>query len=74
LYKAELIRKDGPWYGLEDVEFATMQYVDWFNNYRLHSEIGYLPPAELEAGYFAGHTLVTLPSPKIEEKSPMVLA
>lgn len=52
LYKAELIRKDGPWRGLDDVEYATLSYVDWFNQKRLHGEIGMVPPAELEASYY----------------------
>ena len=52
LYKAELIRKDGPWRGLDDVEFATLDYVDWFNHRRLHGEIGMVPPAEFEAAYY----------------------
>ena len=51
LYKAEMIYKDGPWYGLEDVEHATLNYVDWFNNRRLHGEIGMIPPGEFEAMY-----------------------
>jgi putative transposase len=53
LYKAELIRHRGPWRGLEDVEFATLEYVDWFNHRRLHSELGMIPPAEFEAIYYA---------------------
>jgi putative transposase len=52
LYKAELIRKDGPWRGLDDVEYATLDYVDWFNHRRLHGEIGMVPPAELELTYY----------------------
>jgi putative transposase len=52
LYKAELIRHRGPWRGLDDVEFATLEYVDWFNHRRLHGEIGMLPPAEYEARYY----------------------
>jgi putative transposase len=51
LYKAELIRHHGPWQGLDDVEFATLEYVDWFNHRRLHGELGMLPPAEFEARY-----------------------
>ena len=51
LYKAELIRHDGPWRGLDDVEFATLAYVDWFNHRRLHGELGMVPPAEFEARY-----------------------
>lgn len=53
LYKAELIRHRGPWRGLDDVEHATMDYVDWFNHRRLHGELGMVPPAEFEASYYA---------------------
>jgi putative transposase len=52
LYKTELIRKNGPWCGLEDVEHATLDYVDWFNQRRLHSELGMVPPAEFEAAHY----------------------
>ena len=52
LYKTELIRHEGPWQGLEDVEFATLAYVDWFNHRRLHGELGMVPPAEFEARYY----------------------
>jgi putative transposase len=51
LYKAELIRHEGPWQGLEDVEYATLEYVDWFNRRRLHGELGMVPPVEFEARY-----------------------
>jgi putative transposase len=60
LYKAELIRKDGPWRGLEDVEFATLNYVDWFNRRRIHVEIGKVPPEEFEAAYYAQMTPASL--------------
>jgi transposase InsO family protein len=52
LYKTELIRRRGPWRTLEDVEFATLTWVDWFNHRRLLEPIGYLPPAEYEARYY----------------------
>jgi putative transposase len=56
LYKWELIYRQGPWRGLDDVEFATMTYVDWFNHRRLHGEItdgpGYATPAGHEAAYY----------------------
>jgi putative transposase len=56
LYKWELIYPKGPWQGLSDVEFATLEYVDWFNNRRLHGEItdgpGYTTPAAFEADYY----------------------
>jgi len=51
LYKAEVIRLKGPWRGLDDVEFATLEWVDWFNHRRLLEPIGYIPPAEFEAMY-----------------------
>jgi len=53
LYKTEVIRRDGPWRGIEDVEFATLEWVDWFNHRRLLSSIGDVPPAEFEAMYYA---------------------
>jgi len=52
LYKAEVIRPNGPWRGLEEVEFATLEWVDWFNNQRLLEPIGDIPPAEFEAMYY----------------------
>jgi len=51
LYKAEVIRKSGPWRSLEHVELATAEWVDGWNNRRLHSAIGDVPPAEFEAAY-----------------------
>jgi putative transposase len=49
LFKAELIRNRGPWTGIDDVEIAVAEYVDWFNQRRLHGELGHVPPAEFEA-------------------------
>lgn len=54
LYKAELIRRRGPWRTVEQVELATVEYVWWWNNQRLHSELGYRTPAEVETEYYAG--------------------
>jgi putative transposase len=51
IYKTELIHRRGPWKGIDDVEYATLEYVDWFNHRRLLEPIGYVPPAELEASY-----------------------
>ena len=53
LYKTELIRRQGPWRHAEHVELATLSYVDWFNQRRLHSELGDIPPAEFETLYYA---------------------
>ncbi len=53
LYKTELIRRRGPWRHAEHVELETLAYVDWFNNRRLHSELGDIPPTEYEHNYYA---------------------
>jgi putative transposase len=52
LYKTELIRRRGSWRGLDDVEYATLEWVDWFNQRRLHTELGMVPPAEFEAAQY----------------------
>jgi putative transposase len=51
LYKTELIRRRGPWKGIDQVEYATLEWVDWFNHRRLLEPIGHVPPAEFEAAY-----------------------
>ena len=53
LYKAEVIHRRGPWRSLEAVEFATLEWVDWFNNRRLLEPIGNVPPTEAEAAHYA---------------------
>jgi transposase InsO family protein len=53
LFKTEVIQRKGPWRHLEAVEFATLNWVDWFNMRRLLEPIGYVPPAEYEAQYYA---------------------
>jgi putative transposase len=53
LFKAEVIHRRGPWRNAEAVEFATLEWVDWFNNRRLLEPIGNIPPAEAEARYYA---------------------
>lgn len=55
LYKTELIRPHGPWRSLDQVEYATLEYVDWFNHRRLLEPIGHIPPAEKEANYRQQH-------------------
>ena len=52
LYKTEVIRHRGPWQNIDAVEFATLEWVDWFNNRRLLESIGNVPPAELEMAYY----------------------
>jgi len=53
LYKTEVIRRRGPWKSIDDVEYATLEWVDWFNHRRLLEPIGYVPPAEFEMMYYA---------------------
>jgi putative transposase len=64
LYKAELVRNRGPWRGLDEVEIATVEYIDWYNNRRLHGELGHVPPAEYEALHAMTH-----PTPVSQETS-----
>jgi putative transposase len=52
LFKTEVIRRRGPWRSVEDVEFATLEWVDWFNNRRLLAPIGDVPPVESEQAYY----------------------
>jgi putative transposase len=61
LYKTELIRRQGPWRGLDDVEFATLEYIDWFNHRRLHGETGMVPPVEFEQAHYRQTTPATEP-------------
>ena len=56
LYKTELIKPGKPWRTVEDVELATARWVDWFNHRRLYEYCGDVPPAELEAAYYAQQT------------------
>jgi putative transposase len=51
LYKTELVRK-GPWRGFDDLELATLEWVDWFNHRRLFEDHGRIPPAEFEDRYY----------------------
>ena len=65
LYKTELITKDGPWKTLADVELATVEYVNWFNNKRLHTSTGGVPLAEHKAADYAQ----TQPNPEAGAKN-----
>src|SRR6266545_3783645 len=53
LYKTELVGRRGPWKGMDDVEYATLEWVDWFNHRRLLEPIGDVPPLEFEAAYWS---------------------
>lgn len=59
LYKTEVIRRRGPWRSFDDVEFATLEWVAWFNTQRLLEPLGYVPPAEYEATYHETQTAHT---------------
>lgn len=52
LYKTELIKRRGPWRTLTDVELGTAEWIDWYNNRRLHGEIGHVPPVEYEKEFY----------------------
>ena len=53
LFKTEAIYRRGPWQGLEEVDFATLEWVAWYNQRRLLEPLGYVPPAEFEEAYYA---------------------
>jgi putative transposase len=59
LFKTELIKPHGPWRTVEQVEIATLEYIDWFNHRRLFEACGDIPPAELEAAHYRQHTAPT---------------
>lgn len=65
LYKTELIYRRGPWQTIEQVELATLEWVWWWNNQRLHGELGYRTPAETEDAYYAA-----LQTPGLATASP----
>ena len=52
LYKTELVRNKGPWRGLDDLELATLEWVDWFNHRRIFHDLGRIPPADYEANHY----------------------
>lgn len=60
LYKAEVIYRRGPWRSFEAVEYATLEWVDWFNHRRLLEPIGNIPPAEAEEQYYAAANIVDM--------------
>ncbi len=63
LYKAELVYWEGPWRGADDLELATLGWVDWFNHTRIHSSLNYATPAEVEAEYYRQHQAAEHPLP-----------
>src|SRR5690606_5043261 len=56
LYKTEVIHRRGPWRNADQVEYATLEWVDWFNNRRLLEPLGYVPPVEFEQAFFSSQS------------------
>ncbi len=56
LYKTELVDNRGPWQGLQDLQLATLEWIDWYNHRRIHHQLGRIPPAEAEANHHHQHT------------------
>jgi putative transposase len=74
LSKTELIRQRGAWRGLDEVEYATLEWVDWFTHRRLLEPIGYVPPAEFEAAFRAEEDPVPprpTPVPAVGQRGPV---
>jgi putative transposase len=69
LYKTELIHRRGPWKNVDHVEWATLTYVDWFNNRRIHNEIGKIPPAEFEENHYRQNATATLVTSQTNESA-----
>ena len=67
LFKTEVIRRRGPWRSLEAVEFATLEWVDWFNTRRLFEPIGHVPPAEAETAYYDSLKVTKMAAQKTNE-------
>jgi putative transposase len=67
LYKTECVRHEGPWRGVDDLELATLNWVWWFNQIRLHGEIGHVPPIEFENDYY--RQMNPQPQPRLGEPS-----
>lgn len=70
LYKTELIRRQGPWRNVDEVELATLQWVHWFNTARLHGALEDVPPAEFEAAWREANRRATLSSPESPSGEP----
>jgi len=62
LFKAEVIHRSGPWRNVEAVEYATPEWVDWFNNRHLLEPIGTIPPAKAEAHFYTALETEQIPA------------
>ncbi len=67
LYKTECVRNRGPWRGFDDLELATLEWIDWWNHRRLLEPIGMIPPAEAEAAYYSQGVAVTGTATQVNE-------
>ena len=67
LYKRECVRHDGPFRTVDELELATLSWVDWFNHDRLHGELGHVPPTEFEADHY--RHITTQQHPLLGEQS-----
>ena len=67
LYKTECVRHEGPWRGVDDLELATLNWVWWFNQIRIHGEIGYVTPIEFENDHYRQNN--PQPHPRLGEPS-----
>lgn len=63
LYKNEMVKREGPWRGVDELELATLNWVHWFNNNRLHSSLGYVPPVEFEEQHYRQNEPARQPLP-----------
>ena len=66
LFKAELVRNNGPWKSIDDLEIAVAEYIDWFNHRRLHGEIGLVPPVEFEDQHYRQNKVPTTVGTSVE--------
>ena len=62
LFKTEVIRRCGPWRNVDEVEYAVLEWVDWFNNERLYEPLGYLSPVAFETAYYQAEETVVAPA------------
>ena len=58
-----MVKREGPWKGVDDLELATLNWVHWFNNNRLHSSLGYVPPVEFEEQHYRQNAALQKPLP-----------
>ena len=70
LYKTELVQRHGPWRNLDELELATLEYIDWFNHRRLHSACGYQPPAQYQAIHYDQHNVPVAPAAAQQSEPP----